>query len=69
MSACQDRKVVRKTVNLTNNLINMIIKENIENIFTFPQIRIYDTSQMGFKFVQTIEAQVKNPKLSHNCCL
>ena len=28
MSACQDRKVVRKTVNLINILINMITKEN-----------------------------------------
>ena len=68
MSACQDRKVVRKTVNLINILIIMITKENIENILTFPQIRIYDTSQMGFKLVQTIEAQVKNPKSSLMSC-
>ena len=36
MSACQDRKVVRITVNLINIMIDMIIKENIENISTFP---------------------------------
>ena len=29
-------------------------------LMVLPQIRIYDTSQMGFKLVQTIEAQVDN---------
>ena len=31
----------------------------------FPQIRIYDTSKMGFKLVQTIEAQVNAHILSY----
>ena len=34
-------------------------KENSYLSWHIPQIRIYDTSQMGFKLVQTIEAQVK----------
>ena len=34
-------------------------------LMVLPQIRIYDTSQMGFKLVQTIEAQVNNSILSH----
>ena len=44
-------------------------KENSYLSWHFPQIRIYDTSQMGFKLVQTIEAQVKNPKSSPMSCL
>ena len=49
MSACQDRKVTDE---------NGIFLRDFWNFNGLPQIRIYDTSQLGFKLVQTIEAQV-----------
>ena len=68
MSACQDRKVTKDiwlswlVCILTCTPIFVV---RYPRLMGLPQIRIYDTSKMGFKLVQTIEAQVNTHILSY----
>ena len=68
MSACQDRKVTKDiwlswlVCILTCTPIFVV---RYPRLMGLPQIRIYDTSKMGFKLVQTIEAQVNAHILSY----
>ena len=68
MSACQDRKVIKDIWLLWSACVltcTPIFVMRYPRQMVFPQIRIYDTSKMGFKLVQTIEAQVNAHILSY----